>query len=125
MGIGLSKLLYSDSEENPLQSVDQETSLEFEQSNGYFLAFTVKCCPSVSEEKLHYIDQDASRVAKALYQNGVVLKKNCRFFCQEEFCTLEDIKTQFIDHANKVKDNGIFVFFFSGHGIRDGKNSLV
>ena len=124
MGRGVSKLLYSDREDNPLESVDQETLLEFEQSNGYFLAFTVKCCPSVSEKKLHWIDQDASRVAMALYQNGVVLKEKCRFFCEEGFCTFEDIETQFIDHASRVKDKGIFVFFFSGHGIRDGKKFI-
>lgn len=120
MGRGVSKLLYSG--RNPLQSVAQKTLLEFEQSNSYFLAFTVKCCPSVlTVKKLDWIDQDASRVAKVLYQNGVVHEEKCRFFPQEGVCTFENIETQFIDHASSVKDKGIFVFFFSGHGIPYGK----
>lgn len=96
---------------------------EFNSDNSYFLAVCINKQTSIFRrgEQNHRILVGCQKVQNAFLDKDLVSAENCRLFAASssaENCSFVGLKRTFIKAAEKVKDNGIFFFHFSGHGVR-------
>lgn len=66
---------------------------------------------------------DAYQVCTALIDKKVLPKDNVELFSASkdtDFCTIGGMKQSFLEQARRVGKRGIFLFHFSGHGIKVG-----
>ena len=64
---------------------------------------------------------DANQMLRAFVRSGTIEKRNSHLFSSSgdpESCSAEGMKTTFQTYAKEVGQNGLFVFHFSGHGIK-------
>ena len=67
---------------------------------------------------------DSRQVCLALIDKGIVPKEHVMLLTatkDEDLCVAEGMRRSFLEQAKRVGKNGIFVFFFSGHGIKFGQ----
>lgn len=123
--------IYSNCNENSVRFVDvkQGEILKFKPSRTKLVAYTVP-------DNLQFIYQDADTIKKALWMNGVIPEKGHDHVYKPEFCTFENIKESFTEHAKELEasramntseteNTDLLIFFFSGHGIVNDENRLV
>ena len=95
----------------------------FNSENSYFLAVCINKQTSIFRrgEQNHRILVGCQKVQNAIRETDLVSAKNCRLYAassSEENCSFVGLKTTFIKAAEEVKDNGIFFFHFTGHGVK-------
>ena len=96
---------------------------KFNSDNSYFLAVCIDKQTSIFRrgEQNHRILVGCQSVQNAIRHTDLVSAKNCRLFAASssaENCSFVGLKKTFIEAAQEVKDDGIFFFHFSGHGVR-------
>lgn len=107
-----------------LVSNDPPSSFSFEPSESYIVSYGIdkQTNPKFSAKTLSPITvDDAKQVLKALVDSGMVPESNTSLYAASkdlEQCTIDGMKKTFQECASKVGANGLFVFHFSGHGIR-------
>ena len=126
MGSSLSKA----SSKDKFHDVVDNESLEFQPSQSKLLAFTVQSCKWEKAKRLFNINNDAFTVAKALNEKGVIPLIGCHVYGDNnsggpQWCTFDNIKELFQKYASEVGDQGIFIFFFSGHGKCDEQGKFI
>lgn len=99
------------------QKVEPDKTLQFDPSQSRLLAFTVAQTASPRTKQLSNINNDTAAVTDALIEKGVILEENYRLYNGEKQCTFSKIEARFKNEAEKVGEEGVFIFLFSGHGI--------
>lgn len=106
--------------ENPAECV------EFDPAQSHLVAFAINY---QSNERFKYrtlgqsVVNDARIVTRTFVQIGALPESNATFHEAKDSsnnCTFEGIKRCFVQAAKSVGKKGLFVFHFSGHGIRVG-----
>lgn len=98
--------------------------LLFEPSESYMVSYGIdyQTSPKFKHKTLTSVTvADAQQVTTALESVGVINQGNAALYAaskQPEECTFEGMKAGFQKQAKKVEQNGLFVFHFSGHGIK-------
>lgn len=99
-------------------------SFHFEPSESCVISYGIdkQSSPRFKHKSLTYITvDDAEQVLNAFVGVGAIPHKNTHLFSASrnpESCTVVGMKMTFQHHASEVGPNGLFVFHFSGHGIR-------
>ena len=97
---------------------------KFEPSESQVIAFGIdkQSDPKFMKKSLTFITvEDAKEVLNAFVGVGAVWSENAWLFSASknpECCTTSGIKKTFQKHASKAGPDGLFVFHFSGHGIK-------
>lgn len=105
-------------------SNDTPNSIRFNPSESYMISYGIdrQTNPKFSEKTLSAITvDDAKQVVDALVQSGMVQGSNTILYAASkdvELCKIDGMKKTFQECAVKVGPNGLFVFHFSGHGIK-------
>ena len=93
-----------------------------EESHAIGYGIDKQSAPEFKKKSLTFITvDDAKQVLDAFVKVGAVRRENARIFSASgdpERCTTEGMKMTFQEAAKRVGKNGLFVFHFSGHGIK-------
>lgn len=107
-----------------LISNDPPSSLLFDPIESYIVAYGIdkQTNPKFAAKTLSSITvADAKQVLDALVHSGMVPRSNAHLYAASkdiELCKIDGMKRTFQECARKVGPNGLFVFHFSGHGIK-------
>lgn len=99
-------------------------TFHFDPSESWAVGFGIdkQTSPKFSHRSLTSITvDDAEQVVGSLVSAGTFPPENAHLFSaskQPESCTAQGMKKTFQDHASKVGSEGLFLFHFSGHGIK-------
>lgn len=99
-------------------------TFHFEPSESFAIGYGIdnQSSPHFRHKSLTPITvSDAEQVLHSFVKVGAVPTENTHLFSASknpESCTAEGMKKTFQDHATKVGVNGLFLFHFSGHGIK-------
>ena len=105
-------------------SNDPECSFNFEPSDSHMVSYgiDVQTSDNFKQKTLGAVTaSDAQQVLHALTSVGAIPQQNSHLFsasADTDDCTIAGIKRTFQEQARKVGPNGLFVFHFSGHGIK-------
>lgn len=114
----------SDSGDFVFVSNDTPNSVRFNPSESYMVSYGIdkQTNDKFSAKTLSSITvDDAKQVIDALVDSGMVPRSNAALHAaskEVELCTIGGMKKTFQECAAKVGPNGLFVFHFSGHGIK-------
>lgn len=103
------------------QNTDTET-LDFNAAESYFLIVCIDEQVSTFRkgEKNPRILVGGKKVESAILDTHLASANNCRLLSatsNKERCSFVGLKNAFIEAAKRVGENGIFFFYFSGHGV--------
>ena len=107
-----------------LVSNEPEECFQFEPAESYMVSYGIdlQTSPNFKHKTLSSLTiADAEQVLTALVDVGAIRPENGVLYAaskQPEQCTFEGMKVGFQEQAKKVGQNGLFVFHFSGHGIK-------
>lgn len=104
-----------------LSNNELDDCLRFDPLQSSLLAFTINrlASPRFQKQSLGNITNDAAKVAMAIKEKGVI--RGSTFYeakLQPDSCTFQSMKTIFQRQAQGVGREGVFIFHFSGHGIK-------
>ena len=99
------------------REVEPHKTLQFSPSQSRLLAFTVAQTALPRTKQLSNINNDTAAVTDALIEKGVILEDNYHLYNGEKQCTFSKMEARFKNEAEKVGEEGVFIFLFSGHGI--------
>lgn len=111
-----------------LISNEPPSSFSFDPSESYMVSYGIdkQTSPKFSSKTLSSITvDDAKQVVDALVDSGMVPQSNTYLYAGSkdlELCKMDGMKKTFQECAMKVGPSGLFVFHFSGHGIRVQSN---
>ena len=111
-----------------LVSNDPPNSFSFDPSQSYMVSYGIdkQTNPKFSAKTLSSITvDDANQVVDALVDSGMLPRSNtCLYAASKDLeqCKIEGMKRTFQECARKVGPSGLFVFHFSGHGIKVQSN---
>ena len=111
-----------------LVSNDPPSSFSFDPLESYMVSYGIdkQTSPKFVHRTLSPITvADARQVLDALVDSGMVPHSNTHLYAASrdiELCKIEGMKRTFQECASKVGPDGLFVFHFSGHGIRVQSN---
>ena len=118
------KLAKKDDGSFVLVSNQPEECFQFEPAESYMVSYgiDVQTSPNFKHKTLGSLTiADAEQVLTALVDVGAIRQENGVLYAaskQPEQCTFDGMKVGFQEQAKKVGQNGLFVFHFSGHGIK-------
>ena len=107
-----------------LVSNDPPSSFNFDPSESYMVSYGIdkQTSPKFVAKTLSPITvADAKQVLDALVRADMIPRSNTVLYAASkdiELCKIEGMKRTFQDCARNVGPDGLFVFHFSGHGIR-------
>ena len=107
-----------------LISNEPEDCLVFDPSQSYLVAFSInyQSSPRFQHKQLnHTVVSDAFKVTSALEEKGAVPREHSKLLeakLEPNSCTFAGMKRIFQQQAKRVGKGGVFVFHFSGHGIK-------
>ena len=128
MGLCTSRIQQNDQFQIYFSSLEK---VEFDTTQSHLVSFAIDY---QSHEKFkaktldHTVVNDAKLVLKTFVQIGSVTEGNTTLHVASknpEDCTFEGVRRCFIDAAKSVGAEGMFVFHFSGHGIRIGDDHAL
>ena len=102
----------------------QTESLRFDPAQSYMISYGIdsQSCNKFSVKSLGKIaSSSASEVLEAFVSSGAIPAANAELFVaskQLDECTQAGIRRSFCQQARKAGKNGIFVFHFTGHGVK-------
>lgn len=111
-----------------LVSNDPPSSFHFEPTQSYMVSYGIdkQTNPKFAAKTLSSITvDDARQVVDALVNTGMVLESNTYLYAASKHldeCKFQGMKKTFQECAAKVGPSGLFVFHFSGHGIKVQSN---
>ena len=103
---------------------EPEECFQFEPTESYMVSYGIdlQTSPNFKHKTLTSLTiADAEQVLTALVDVGAIPPENGVLYAaskQPEQCTFDGMKVGFQEQAKKVGRNGLFVFHFSGHGIK-------
>ena len=118
------KLAKKDDGSFVLVSNEPEECFQFEPAESYMVSYGIdlQTSPNFKHKTLSSLAiADADQVLTALVDVGAIRPENGVLYAaskQPEQCTFDGMKVGFQQQAKKVGQNGLFVFHFSGHGIK-------
>ena len=118
------KLAKKDDSSFVLVSSKPEECFKFEPAESYMVSYGIglQTSPKYKNKELGSLaPAGAEQVLTALVNVGAIPPENGVLYAaskQTEQCTLGGMKVGFQEQATKVGRNGLFVFHFSGHGIK-------
>ena len=133
MGVANSKLddeANTNDSEYLLISSEPEDCLNFDPNQSYLLGYSINLQTSKRFQRKQLGDtvvQDASKVISSLVEKGVFSREHATHLeakLEPQSCTFQGIKANFIKQAREVGEEGMFVFHFSGHGIKVGNSKF-
>lgn len=101
------------------------SSISFDPSQSYMVSYGVdvqtnpKFTANMSLSSIAV--RDATKIRDVLVQTGIIPASNAHLYTAStdlESCKISGIKRSFQECARKVGPNGLFVFHFSGHGVK-------
>ena len=107
-----------------LVSNEPEKCFKFEPAESYMVSYGIdlQTSPNYAKKSLGPMTiADAEQVLATLVGVGAIPPENGVLYAaskQPEQCTFDGMKVGFHEQAKKVGRNGLFVFHFSGHGIK-------
>ena len=126
MGLGASRIQQQPDYDSFLIISNPTEKVEFDTSQSYMVSFAINY---QSHERFRArtlgrsVVNDAKLVSDTFVQIRVVPPNNATVHVAAEEpidCTFEGMKRRFVDKAKSVGAEGVFLFHFSGHGIRMG-----
>ena len=105
-------------------------SLRFDSSESYVVSYGIdvqtnhKFSPDMNLSSVTV--DDAKKVRDVLVQSGTIPSSNARLYAASdnpELCKMKGMKKTFQECARKVGASGLFVFHFSGHGVKMRRKS--
>ena len=99
---------------------------DFDPQQTFMIAYAIddQTSPRFSHRTLSAATvSDAYQVCTAFIDKMVVPKENVKLFTASkdpDLCTIDGMKRSFLEQARRVGTKGLFLFHFSGHGIKVG-----
>ena len=111
-----------DRESHVVISKEPPSSLSFNPSESYLVSYGIDLQTNYADHTLPSTAVDGTRqVVDAFINTGMLPKSNASLYAASkalEQCKISGMKDTFQHCAKKVGPNGLFVFLFSGHGIK-------
>ena len=101
--------------------VNKRSVLEFDPAKSRAICVGIDKQKFLGRNLGHVAAENASLLAKSLVANMGMREECVRVYVSDtdrkpnQLCTKEAIKTLIINYAREVEENGMFVFYFSGH----------
>ena len=109
-------------------STKSHHTLSFSPFESYMVSYGIDRQISSKLPSLTTAANDADQVMEAFVTSGMIPRSNAHLYTaskDETYCKLAGMEESFLDCARRIGPEGVFVFFYSGHGIQIGNESAL